>query len=51
VESRLRERGAVLEVGAAWSDTVVEDGNVITGQNPQSSTSTAEAVLKALAAR
>ncbi|WP_101788961.1 type 1 glutamine amidotransferase domain-containing protein [Nonomuraea indica] len=51
VESRLRERGAVVRAGAAWSDTVVEDGNLITGQNPQSSTSTAEAVLKALTAR
>ncbi|GGO93270.1 type 1 glutamine amidotransferase domain-containing protein [Wenjunlia tyrosinilytica] len=49
VESRLRERGAVLDTGAAWSSKVVEDGNLITGQNPQSSTATAQAVLKALA--
>ncbi|WP_405140176.1 type 1 glutamine amidotransferase domain-containing protein [Sphaerisporangium sp. NBC_01403] len=51
VESRLRERGAVVKTGAAWSNTVVEDGNLITGQNPQSSTATAEAVLKSLAGR
>jgi putative intracellular protease/amidase len=51
VESELRERGAVVQIGAPWSSTVVQDGNLITGQNPQSSTATAEAVLKALAAR
>ncbi|MFD7308011.1 type 1 glutamine amidotransferase domain-containing protein [Promicromonospora sp. NPDC059942] len=51
VESRLRERGAVVQVGAPWSSTVVQDGNLITGQNPQSSAAAAEAVLKALAAR
>ncbi|MFJ5774201.1 type 1 glutamine amidotransferase domain-containing protein [Streptomyces sp. NPDC093094] len=51
VESRLREHGAVVETGPAWSDTVVTDGNLVTGQNPQSSTSTAAAVLKALADR
>jgi putative intracellular protease/amidase len=50
VESRLRERGAVPRTGAAWSNTVVVDGNLITGQNPQSTTATAEAVLKALSA-
>lgn len=51
VETRLRERGAVVQTGAPWSSTVVQDGNLITGQNPQSSTATAEAVLKALAVR
>ncbi|MFB4317766.1 type 1 glutamine amidotransferase domain-containing protein [Actinomadura sp. 21ATH] len=51
VESRLRERGALLRTGAAWSDTVVRDGDLITGQNPQSSASTAQAVLKALDGR
>lgn len=51
VESRLREGGAVVRTGAPWSSTVVQDGNLITGQNPQSSTATAEAVLKALATR
>ncbi|MFE7330959.1 type 1 glutamine amidotransferase domain-containing protein [Streptomyces sp. NPDC057565] len=49
VENRLRAEGAVLQTGAAWSNTVVVDGNLITGQNPQSSTSTADAVLKTLA--
>ncbi|MEH1017343.1 type 1 glutamine amidotransferase domain-containing protein [Micromonospora sp. CPCC 206060] len=51
VESQLRKRGAAVKTGAAWSNTVVEDGNLITGQNPQSSTSIAEAVLKALTGR
>jgi putative intracellular protease/amidase len=48
VESRLAERGARLRTGAPWSDTVIVDGNLITGQNPQSSVSTAEQVLAAL---
>ncbi|MFB7242083.1 type 1 glutamine amidotransferase domain-containing protein [Streptomyces populi] len=51
LESLLRERGATVETGAPWSNTVVVDGNLITGQNPQSSTATAEATLKALAGR
>ncbi|HEY5835603.1 type 1 glutamine amidotransferase domain-containing protein [Streptomyces sp.] len=48
VETRLRERGAVLDTGAPWSRKVVQDGNLITGQNPQSSTDTADRVLAAL---
>ncbi|WP_423464526.1 type 1 glutamine amidotransferase domain-containing protein [Promicromonospora sp. MS192] len=51
VESRLRERGALVRTGAPWSSTVVRDGNLVTGQNPQSSAATAEAVLAALAER
>ncbi|MFD6140418.1 type 1 glutamine amidotransferase domain-containing protein [Promicromonospora sp. NPDC060271] len=51
VETELRERGAVVRTGAPWSSTVVQDGNLITGQNPRSSTATAEAVLEALAGR
>ncbi|SFW81103.1 type 1 glutamine amidotransferase domain-containing protein [Amycolatopsis australiensis] len=49
VESRLRERGAVVTPGAAWSSTVVVDGNLVTGQNPQSSVDTAARVVRALA--
>jgi putative intracellular protease/amidase len=48
VESRLRELGAVVETAPAWSSNVVADGNLITGQNPQSSVATAERVLQAL---
>ncbi|MGW1070922.1 type 1 glutamine amidotransferase domain-containing protein [Streptomyces aureus] len=51
LESVLRERGATVETGAPWSTTVVVDGRLVTGQNPQSSTATAEATLKALADR
>lgn len=49
VEASLRDAGGVLETGAAWSDTVVVDGTLITGQNPQSSISTAKALISALA--
>ncbi|MFK0119528.1 type 1 glutamine amidotransferase domain-containing protein [Streptomyces sp. NPDC090994] len=48
VEDRLGERGAHVRAGAPWSDTVVVDGNLITGQNPQSSATTAKEVLAAL---
>ncbi len=49
VEDVLREKGAVLETSAAWSSVVVRDGNLITGQNPQSSEDVAKEVIKALA--
>lgn len=49
VETALREKGAVVELGADWSSFVVRDGNLITGQNPQSSEDVAAEVLKALA--
>lgn len=49
LESRLRELGAVLETGPAWTSAVVVDGNLVTGQNPQSSVDTARRVLDALA--
>ncbi|MDR7276582.1 type 1 glutamine amidotransferase domain-containing protein [Catenuloplanes atrovinosus] len=48
VESRLRDLGATITPGAAWSSTVVIDGNLITGQNPQSSVDTAHTVLHTL---
>ncbi|RSM88550.1 type 1 glutamine amidotransferase domain-containing protein [Kibdelosporangium aridum] len=48
VETRLRELGAIVETGAPWSDTVVVDGTLITGQNPQSSEDTANHVVAAL---
>ncbi|RZS64462.1 putative intracellular protease/amidase [Agromyces ramosus] len=50
VESTLRERGAVIDSAGPWSDHVVVDGNLITGQNPQSSASVARRVIEALAA-
>ncbi|MEL4320409.1 type 1 glutamine amidotransferase domain-containing protein [Leifsonia sp. YIM 134122] len=51
VETRLREAGAIVETGADWSSHVVVDGNLISGQNPQSSAAVAAAVVEALAAR
>jgi putative intracellular protease/amidase len=49
VASTLSERGALVEGGAPWTSHVVRDGNLITGQNPQSSDAVAKAVVAALA--
>lgn len=48
VADALRQRGAVVENGPAWTSHVVRDGNLITGQNPQSSDAVARAVIEAL---
>ncbi|MBM7583871.1 putative intracellular protease/amidase [Bacillus pakistanensis] len=48
LESKLREQGAYFEKLAAFSDHVVVDENFVTGQNPRSSQSTAEAFVKEL---
>lgn len=37
LEDILRERGAIYQKGADWSSFAIEDGLLITGQNPQSS--------------
>lgn len=49
LESSLRELGADIDVAEPWSDHVVVDGQLITGQNPQSSASAAAALVAALA--
>ena len=49
VESRLRDLGGVIVAGSAWSSTVVVDGSLISGQNPQSSVATAQRVVEELA--
>lgn len=49
VASTLRERGARVEDGAPWTEHVVRDQNLISGQNPQSSAAVAQAVIDALA--
>lgn len=49
LESSLREQGADVEVTEPWSDHTIVDGLLITGQNPQSSASAAQALLAALA--
>ncbi|RKO22024.1 type 1 glutamine amidotransferase domain-containing protein [Pseudarthrobacter phenanthrenivorans] len=48
VEDALKDKGAVVENAAAWTSHVVRDGNLITGQNPQSSEDVAKEVIKAL---
>lgn len=44
----LRKSGAVFEQGPNWAVYVVEDGNLLTGQNPASSAALADAVIAAL---
>lgn len=46
LESRLRERGGHFEAGENWSDKVIVDGRLITGQNPQSASSLAHAIIR-----
>lgn len=49
LENALKSRGAVFDDGdAAWISYVVVDRNLITGQNPDSSESIAEAIMKRL---
>ncbi|MET4060247.1 putative intracellular protease/amidase [Arthrobacter sp. UYP6] len=48
-EDVLRNKGAIVESGPAWTSFVVRDRNLISGQNPQSSEDVANAVLAALA--
>ena len=50
LESRLREQGAEFAAGDDWSDNVVVDGSLVTGQNPQSSAGAARAVIELLGA-
>ncbi len=48
LETVLREKGAVVETGPAWSSHVIRDANLITGQNPRSSQAVADVLLEAL---
>ena len=48
VESRLRELGGLAPTGPRGAVTVVVDGNLVTGQNPQSSVDTAKRVADLL---
>lgn len=49
VEEVLRNKGAEVQTGPAWTSYVVRDRNLISGQNPQSSEDVAKAVISALA--
>jgi len=48
LETRLREAGARFVAAPPWQDHVEIDGNLVTGQNPQSSLNAALAVLDLL---
>ncbi|OJF17210.1 MAG: glutamine amidotransferase [Bacillaceae bacterium G1] len=48
LEDRLRENGALFETAPMWADHVAVDGNLVTGQNPQSGESAAKKVLELL---
>jgi putative intracellular protease/amidase len=48
LETHLRELGGRFEGGPRWQPFVVRDGNLITGQNPMSSTLLAERVIEVL---
>jgi putative intracellular protease/amidase len=49
VEDELLSLGAIFEKKANWQPFAITDGHLITGQNPASSTLTAEALLKLVA--
>lgn len=51
LESRMRAAGGQVETGPAWQPFSVVDDNVVTGQNPASSTEVAEKTVKAIDAR
>ena len=48
LETKFKELGAKYERGDDWSSKVCVDGNLITGQNPQSTEECAAAVVKVL---
>jgi putative intracellular protease/amidase len=48
LESKLRENGADFQKGSPFSDYTVTDTGFVTGQNPQSSLSTARAFVEQL---
>lgn len=46
LEDALTDEGAIYVKGEDWSDFVIEDGNLVTGQNPQSSVSAARRTIE-----
>ena len=50
VENELLRLGAIFEKKANWQAFSVADGRLITGQNPASSTSTAQSLIKLVGA-
>jgi len=51
VEDELMRLGAIFEKVADWQPLSIVDGRIITGQNPASSTSAAQALIKFLGER
>jgi len=49
--TELEKRGAIHHPAPNFTDNVITDGRLITGQNPQSATSIGEAILTALKSR
>ena len=49
VEDELLRLGAIFEKKANWQPFSITDGHLITGQNPASSTMTAQALLQLVA--
>ena len=50
VEDELKRLGALFEKGPNWQPFAIVDGRLITGQNPASSTSAAQALLQLVGA-
>lgn len=48
LQTALENEGGIFQGAAPWSDHVVVDGRLITGQNPMSALSLGKALLKAL---
>lgn len=48
LQTALENEGAIFDCGAPWSDHVVRDGRLITGQNPMSALALGKALLAAL---
>jgi putative intracellular protease/amidase len=51
LEDRLREAGGDISTGSAWEPFSVVDRNIVTGQNPASSTEVAQKTVQRLRAR
>jgi putative intracellular protease/amidase len=48
LEDKLKELGGNYEKGDDWNSKICVDGNLVTGQNPQSSDACADAVIAIL---
>lgn len=48
LQTALEDKGGIFQGAAPWTDHVVEDGRLITGQNPMSALDVGKSILKAL---